>query len=117
LLERVPQLVRAIRRVDVHQHGSGLRGRVLGEHPLGAVRRPHADPITLRDPALEQAGREAVDGGVELGVRQPDALRPADQRVTVGMLLGRALEVGPDRLAEQGDVGSAVGVREGHAHV
>src|SRR3954451_14099486 len=43
LPEHVRELVRAVRRVDVHEDRADLRRRVLRQHPLRAVRRPDRD--------------------------------------------------------------------------
>ena len=102
----------AVGRVDVHQDRADLRRRVLQQHPLRAVRRPDADPVTLLDPAVEQAAGRA---------RRPR--RRARCRSSVGASATstsasrspqrshRALEVGADRLAEQRGVGRRGRVR------
>ncbi len=66
LADRVRELVRAIGRVDVHEDHADLRRRVLHQRPLGAVRRPHAEPVAGLEAEREQSARGAVDLGVEL---------------------------------------------------
>ena len=85
LLQRVRQLVRAVRRVDRDEHGADLGGRVLQQRPLRAVRRPDADPVADLHPEGEQAAGHVVHGGVELGVRPPPAGRDLDERLAVGV--------------------------------
>ena len=110
LVQHVGQLVAAVGRVDVDQDRADLRGRVLHEHPLGAVRRPDADPVALGDAQRQQAERERVDVGVQLAVGPAPVRRHVDQRLAVAAAGHRALQVGPDRLAEQRGVGGGGGV-------
>src|SRR6266511_829441 len=53
LVEHVGELMGAVRRVDVDEDRADLRGGVLDHHPLRPVRRPDADPVTLRDAVPE----------------------------------------------------------------
>jgi hypothetical protein len=69
LVEHELKLPGPVRRVDVHQDRADLRGRVLGERPLGAVRRPDPDPVALGDAQLDQAEGERVHVGGEFRVR------------------------------------------------
>ena len=113
LAQHVGQLVRAVRRVDVDQDRADLRRRVLGQHPLRAVRRPDADPVTLGDAGTDQPAREAVDLGTQLGVRHPDAARAVDERVALGHPGHRRVEVVTDGLLEEQRLARSDGVREG----
>ena len=100
-LERVGELVGAVRRVDVDQDRADLRGGVLRDRPLGAVRRPHADPVALADPGPDQADGERVDVAVQLGPGPASAGGELDQRLAVGVRRHGGLEVLADRLVEQ----------------
>ena len=104
LVEHEFELTGAVRRVDVHQDRADLRGRVLGERPLGAVRRPDADPVPLGDAHLEQAERERVHVGREFGVSPPPPglrLRPVHQRLALTERPHGGIEVAADRVAQQ----------------
>ena len=101
LAQRVLELGRAVRRVDVDEDDPRLGGGELDEHPLGAVGRPDADPVPLLEPGAEQSARERVDLLVELGVAEAHALVAHDQRLAVAEAGDRALEVLADRLADQ----------------
>ena len=80
LPQRVLELVRPVRRVDVDEDHADLRRRVLDQHPLGAVRAPDAEPVARLEPERQQPAGDLVDRRVELGVgvAQPlVAARPA----------------------------------------
>ena len=94
-------LVRPVCRVDVDQDRTHLRRGELGEHPLGTVRRPDADPLPLLDPRLDQAPGETVDLRAQLGIRHPQALGPVDERLTIGKALDGCIEVRADGLLQQ----------------
>ena len=112
LLEDELQLVGAVARVDVDQDRPDLRGRVLHHRPLGAVRRPDADPIALRDPRGQQRTRQPAHLGAELRIRPTDPLRDVDQRLAVTERGDGRVEVVGNGLLEQGDVGLTRGVRQ-----
>ena len=85
LAERVRELARPVRRVDVDEDRADTRGGELQQRPLDAGRRPDADPVALLD-ADGQAGRgRRLDFRVELPVRQADALVSRDEGVDVGL--------------------------------
>ena len=119
LVQRVVQLVGAVGRVDVDQDQAGLGGGELGDHPLGIVGRPDADPVAGLEAQRQEPGGEGVDLGVQLGVGPADRLLAHDQGGPVGPAGGGTLEVGADGLADQGHVAHAVHVAEpvGHARL
>ena len=101
LLQRVLELVRAIGRVDVDQDHADLGRRVLDQRPLGAVRRPDAEPV-----ALAQAGRASAPGRrgrPRRRARRSCSAAPDGRTPARGDRLARdrALEVGADRLSQQ----------------
>ena len=116
LAQRVLDLVRAVRGVDVHEDRAGLRRRELDDHPLHAVRRPDPDAVAL----LQSRPRSARTRPDRPPRRTPrsDSRTPWWQDTTASRSANArhgALEVRADRLAEQADVGHAVGVgRSGH---
>ena len=57
--EHVRQLVRLVGRVDRHQRDPGEPGGELEQHPLGAVARPHRDPVAGPEPRASARGRRA----------------------------------------------------------
>ena len=63
--------------VDVHEDRPDLRGRVLGDVPLGAVRRPDADPVAALHTVGEERQRDALDP-----VREPSGRRGGCPRGT-----------------------------------
>ena len=69
LVEHVLQLVRAVCRVDVDEDRAHLRGGVLDQNPLGAVRRPDAHPVARHDARAEQRPGQGVDVSPQLGIR------------------------------------------------
>ena len=93
LAERVLELGRPVRGVDVDEDHAELRGRVLDERPLGAVRAPDADPVALAQPGGEHPAREPVDRLVR--TRRTCSARPGGTRraLGVGDARDRPLEV------------------------
>ena len=71
LVEHELELAGPVGGVDVDQDRAELGGGVLGEGPLGAVRRPDADAVALVDAGCQQAEGEGVDLGVQLRVGEP----------------------------------------------
>ena len=112
LVDGEGELVRPVGRVDVHQDRAHLRGGVLGDRPLGTVRRPDPDPVPGGDAGGQQATGDLVDGGVQLGPAPPASGAHLDQRLPVAALGDRALEVGADRLLQQrrGALAACVGL-------
>ncbi len=101
LPQRVLELVGAVCRVDVDQDQAQLGGGVLDQCPLAPIRRPHPDPIALVQARRQHPGREPVDRPVELRIRVPDPLVAGHERLGVRDPSDGALQVVPDRLAEQ----------------
>ncbi len=112
--ERVAQLGRPVRRVDVDEHRADPRGGELRQHPLGAVRRPDPDPVARLDAEREQRAGEPVGLRVELGVAEADALVARDERLAAAVLGRHAPERGADRLLEQRRLGRPGGVTRRH---
>ena len=101
LADRVGQLVRAIRGVDVDEDRPDPRRGELDDRPLGAARRPHADAVAGLDPDRQQAAGDRIDVAVELGPGPSASGGELDQRFALGMGSDGARQVGPDRLLEQ----------------
>ena len=110
LAQDVAELAAAVGRVDVHQHDSRLRGRVLEQHPLGAVRRPDAHPVARLDARRDQPPGEGIGVGVEPGVGPPAPGGHVHHRLPVRVAGGDAAQVGADGLAQQRHPGRAVAV-------
>ena len=110
LVDGVGELVGAVGRVDVDQDRADLGGGVLRDRPLRAVRRPHPDPVALLDPGADQPPGERVHVAVELGVGPSPPGGELDQRLVVAVRRDGPLEVGPDRLLDQGRLGLSTGV-------
>jgi hypothetical protein len=110
LAEGVAELRRLVGGVDVDQDGSDSGRRVLGDHPLVAVRRPDADAIA----GLYSRGEERAsqDGRLvpELPVGGPVALGPHHDSVTIREALDRSPEVLPDGFAEHRHRAGTMGV-------
>ena len=112
LPQRVAQLRRLVRRVDVHEDRSRPGRGVLGHHPLEPVGGPDAHALPGLDPAREQGSRHHRGLGPELSIGGPVALRADDQGVPLRETLGGAAEILADRLPEKGNRAGAVGVGE-----
>jgi hypothetical protein len=100
LAQRVGELARPVRRVDVDEDDPELRGRELGDHPLGAVRRPDAGAVALDQPEAGERAGGAVDDLAELRIGEARVLVADDERVAVGVLAHRAVEALADRLTQ-----------------
>jgi hypothetical protein len=101
--------VRAIGRVDVDEDRADLRGGELDDGPLCAVRRPDPDPVALLDAGRDEAAGEHVHVPLELAPGPAGALGDVDQRLAVGEAGHRRVEVVPDRLLDERDVGLTSG--------
>ncbi len=95
------ELGRPVGRVDVDEDDPGLGRRVLDERPFGAVRAPDADAVAGLDPGGDEGARRAVDGLAELRVGVAQVLVDRDERLAVAEARDRAVEVVPDRVAQQ----------------
>ena len=101
LVEHELELAGPVGGVDVDQDRADLGGGVLGEGPLGAVRRPDPDAVALGDARVEEAEGERVDFGVQSRVAQPDAGRQVHQGEPVGVAGDGAVQVLADGVAKQ----------------
>ena len=61
LIQRVLQLMQAVRGVDVDQNRANLGRGELGDRPFSAVGRPDADAVALLHAKRHQSTRAAVD--------------------------------------------------------
>ncbi len=113
LVQRVFQLRQPIGRVDVDQHQSGFGGGELRHHPFRVVGRPDADALPRRQAQREQAGGEGVHLAAKLGIGPAHALLAHDQPRPVAPLRDGAVEIGADRLAQQGLRGRAMHIARG----
>ena len=102
------ELVRAVGRVEVHEHDPCARGRVLDEHPLDAVGAPQAEPVAAPQSDRQERLREPVDLRVELGVCQPHTVLARHDRRPLRHTCRGASEVLADRAAEERDGRGAV---------
>ena len=101
LVEHELKLAGAVGGVDVDEDRADLGGGVLGDGPLGPVRRPDANAVALGDARAEQAVGEGINLVLQLRVAVAQAGRDVDQGEAVGEGGGRAVEVRADRVAEQ----------------
>jgi hypothetical protein len=83
LVEYILQFTGPVRRVDVDQDCTDLRGGVLGEQPLRAVRRPDPDPVPLADPGSQQPVRQRVDFRSQLRIRPSTLACAINERIAV----------------------------------
>ena len=81
LVERVFQLVHAVRRIDIHEDRPDLGGRVLNDDPLVAVGRPDTNSVALVDAQSHEAPRAFLDLLPELGVCRLVILMPNHERL------------------------------------
>ncbi len=108
---RMTELVATVRGVHVHEDRADLRGGVLGDRPLDAVRAPDPHAVALRDAQREERASRAFDLGVQRRIGEPDPLVPRDDRLGLGARRRREVELRPDRPAEQRTVGRSRHVR------
>ena len=85
--------------VEWHQHRSGAERAERGEHPFGAVRRPHGHPVAGVDPGGDEAAGVAVDLGGQLGEGQPHV--SFDERLERGVSDRGVLDQARHRAPEQ----------------
>ena len=115
LVDGIGELVGAVGRVDVDQDRADLRGRQLGQHPLGAVGRPDADPVAHLDAGADQPARHGVDVAVELGVGPATPGGALHQCLATTVRGDGPREVGTDRLLQERAAGLTCGIGL-HAH-
>src|SRR5712692_3532549 len=97
-------------RVDVDQDRAHPRGRVLQQHPLGAVRRPDADPVPGLDPGREQSDGNGINICVQLLVGPPPVGRDIDQGLLASPCRSDPAQVLADGLAQQREGRDSVAV-------
>src|SRR5712691_8422064 len=93
--------MRAVSRIDVHQHSADTGGRRLKVHPLGAVRGPHAHAIAGPYAQSGEAPSCALDFSRQVAVLKSQALMPGDNCVTFGIAPDGVIERLPNGFAEQ----------------
>ena len=114
LVEDVRQLRGPVGRVDVDQdHARPWRWRT-GPAPIRRCSGSRSRPVARLEPEGQQPPGDLVDRGVELGVGVAPVLVPGHEGEVVGHPGRRALQVLPDRLAEQRLGRRTVGVRQRH---
>ena len=101
LTQRVLELRGPIGGVDVDHDHAGLGGRVLDQHPLGAVGAPDPEPVSRLDSRGDQSPRQQIDRRTELAICVSLPLLAGDQRLAVAESRDRAVEVRADRLLDQ----------------
>ena len=112
LSEDVVQLVRPVGGVDVDEDRADLRGGELHQRPLGAVRRPDADPVARLDADGQESASERVHVSEQSGAVH---LLPCATSTRASRSKPRhgGVEVVADRLLDERGVGLAAGVRQG----
>jgi hypothetical protein len=86
--------------VEGQPGGARFRDRDLGGQKLGAARHPQSDDVAGTDPAPDQAARERVGAGIEVGIARAFAVE--DEGGMPGPGRGaRAEQVGQHLLAEK----------------
>ena len=101
VLERIGELMAAVRRVDVDEDHADLGGGVLHERPLGIARAPDPDAIAGLMTRREQTAGERRHPVGELAIGPPDPLMAGHERFAVAVLRDGPGEVLSDRLVEQ----------------
>ena len=112
LVERVLELARPVRRVDVDQDRAHRRGRVLHDHPLVAIGGPDADAVAFLHTARHQAASDLLALRDELAVGRAVALMRDDERFAVAVPRSGAAQVGEDGLAEKRLLASPVDIAQ-----
>ena len=107
LVQCVFEFAAAIRGIDVDQDEPRLGGGKLGQYPLGAIRRPDADPVAWSKSEFQETDREAVDSWRAAAIGPAHLLVSDDQRLSVGVSPRGAVEIGADGFLKQGNIGSA----------
>src|SRR5207247_1351229 len=104
----VRQLVGPVARVERDDDRAEPRARVLGEEPLGPVRKPDRHRVAAADPERREAAREPVHARAERG--EGDAPRAAQDRLARAVARGESVEHGGRR-----GVGEGVRRHGGHS--
>ena len=79
-VEGVLELRAAIGGIDVDENQPDARGGELGDQPLGTVRCPDADPVSLVQTEVQESGGETIHSPRELLVGPALAARPEHRR-------------------------------------
>ena len=93
--------------VERHEHGADPVDAGAGDDPLGAVRRPHGDPVARLDAGGDQGPPGLVGRGQQLRERQAEVA--LDQGLHVGEEPGGALERSGDGRGQVSGDGDLVG--------
>ena len=101
LVERVFQFRQAIRGIDAHENRADFRGRVLGDHPLRAVRRPDAYAVPNIDAQREQSAGERIHARAKLGPGPAHVLKRHDERFTRAVSRHGGIERAADCVEQQ----------------
>jgi hypothetical protein len=112
LLERVLELGRAVRRVDVDQDQADARGRELDDEPFVPVRRPDADAVAAPEAQRKEACRHLVGPTLHVVPRQAQVLAVEDRRVARAVAADGFFELLRDGEKAQRLVGRSGDVRE-----
>jgi len=116
LVEHVLELGRAIGGVDVDEDRADGCGRVLGDDPLIAIRRPDADAVARLHSACHQAASGSFAFLDELAIREAAVLVRDHERVAVSEARRGAAQVVKDGFAQKRSVAGSVHVAElGHS--
>jgi len=111
-VQRVFELSQTVGGVDVDEDQSGLSGGELSDHPLGVVRRPHADTVTASESEGQQAGGKGVDPILQLMVFPADMLVPDDQCIPLAKALDDLIEMDTDRIAYKRSLAGTVDIAQ-----
>ena len=99
--QSVLNLAGAVGGIDVDEDGADLRGGVLDNGPLGAVRGPDADPVATLHAEGEEGARALVHGVQKFAVGVAQLLVPGDEADAVRLCSGNTVKVVADRLPDQ----------------
>ena len=97
-VERVFQLVGAIRGVNTHHNGADLGGGQLHQYPLATIGPPNTHANSRGNAKCQQASSQLIYLFSQLTVSQSDALMAHHQSISVGVGLTCMIEIVADRL-------------------
>src|SRR5262249_31426475 len=101
LPERVLELAKAVRRIDVHEDRADLGRAVLRNHPLCWTRTPDTAAIAPFDAEREESARDPFDFFSESPEREAALLMAGDERLARAVCCRDSIEALADRFAEQ----------------